>query len=153
MTGMRKYTGSCETCKEKKEKRKKMTSFPSLTFTQCEHGSCIYQSAHTVIPCFLAPAFVYCLGTHEKQLLRECGSYRLVMHNNSCGGSIHRRVFVINSCMSFGHVELVSKLQELLLYYFQTSISITLTYTSINHDKVAARRRFLDELPTYTVLV
>ena len=75
------------------------------------------------------------------------------MYGNSRGGSIHPREFIINSCMGFAYVELVSKLQELLLCYFQTSISITLTYTSINHDSVAASRRFLDELPTYTVLV
>ena len=56
--------------------------------------------------------------------------------------------------MGFGYVELVSKLQELLLCYFQTSmIIITLTYTFVDHDSVAASRRFLDELPTYTVLV
>ena len=101
---------------------------------------------------FRPPTFVCCLDTHDKHLLGELGSYRFTTHGNSRGGSIHRREFVINNCMGFGYVDLVSGLQ-LLVCYFQTSISITLTYTSINHDSVAASRRFLDELPTYTVLV
>ena len=37
----------------------------------------------------------------------------LYISKRTRGSSIHRRVFVINSCMGFGYVEFVSKLQEL----------------------------------------